>query len=99
MPLVFKHANSNVILSVSNKSELTHPRLSSDNSIAEPVIRLVAIFFVDGARGGGATAIIEENGISRSVSTGEIVAGMKLLEIRRGEIILGKGDKTCIMTL
>ena len=51
-------------------------------------VRLTAIFVGDASY-----AIIEEEGISRCVYVGDTVAGMKVLEIRRGEVILSKGDK------
>lgn len=41
----------------------------------------------------GNSAVFEENNVSKSVSIGDTVAGMKVLEIRRSEVVLGKGDK------
>ena len=56
--------------------------------------RLIAIFVGDASY-----AIIEEYGISRSVYVGDTVAGMKVMEIRRGEVSMSKGDKSLTMTL
>jgi hypothetical protein len=55
--------------------------------------RLTSVFIVNNAPE-KSTAIIEENGVSRSISIGDTVSGMEVLEIHRGEIILyGKGEK------
>jgi len=55
----------------------------------EPSIRLTAVFIMDGKRESGNKATIEENGVSRSVSVGDTVAGMEIIDIRRGEVVLG----------
>jgi len=38
-------------------------------------------------------AVFEEGNVSRNVTVGDTVAGMKVMEIRKEEVILGEGDK------
>lgn len=64
-----------------------------------PVIRLTAIYAATGFGRDKPTAIIEEGGVSRTIYVGDTVAGMTIAEIRRGAVILSKGDKKCAMTL
>ena len=64
-----------------------------------PVIRLTATFTAAGLRKKKPTVIIEENGVSRFASIGDKIAGMTIIEIRRGEVILNRGDRKCVMTL
>ncbi len=47
----------------------------------------------------GDAAIFEERGLSRSVSVGETIAGMEVLEIRNDEVVLSKENKGYRMTL
>ena len=71
-----------------NKSVAELNSIAELNKAAEEiVIRLTAIL-------GENLAIINENGADRSVSIGDTVGGMKVLEIRRSEdkVILGKGS-------
>jgi len=38
-------------------------------------------------------AVFEEDNVSRNVAVGDTIAGMKVMEIRKEEVILGEGDK------
>ncbi len=75
------------------------PEPDSRGSREEPSIRLTAVFIVTSARGAKNTATIEENGVSRSVSIGDTIAGMEVMEIRRGEVILSSETKKHTMTI
>lgn len=88
MPLIVKPADGSV--------QTDH---KSDSSHAEPKIRLTAVFIANGSQRNKPTAIIEEKGVSRSVYIGDIVAGMKIVAIRRGEVILDKDNKSYTMKL
>jgi len=78
MPLIVEHAIRSVV----------KPDKPDSRRAGLLDVRLTAIFVGDASY-----AIIEEEGISRCVYVGDTVAGMKVLEIRRGEVILSKGDK------
>lgn len=82
MPLIVKHSDRN--RGATDRSARVNP--DGDGSIADPVIRLTAII-------NETKAIIEEGGISRSISVGDTIARMKVVEIRRGKIILDKKDR------
>jgi hypothetical protein len=69
------------------------------NKPPSPLVRLTAVFLVSGARSGESTATIEEDGVSRSISVGDTVMGMEVMEIRRGEIILSGEAGTYTMML
>ncbi len=99
MPLVLKSPIKKAKRNSSSTSEAMKSRTDTGSPDAEPAIRLMAIIMPGGAQSGRATAIIEENGVSRSVSVGDTVAEMEVLEIRRGEVSLNKGDEVYKLTL
>lgn len=47
----------------------------------------------------GSTAIFEENRVSKVVSVGDSLAGMKILEIKNDRAVLGNGDKKYAVAL
>lgn len=55
-------------------------------------IQLTAIFAATDLQNEESTAIIEEDGVGRSISVGDIVAEMTVKEILRGTIILCKNN-------
>ena len=94
MPLTVTHKPKSV-----TGVALTVEKTAQPKPEPEPSIRLTTVFAATGSHGGKTTAIIEENGINRSISIGDTVAGMTVAEIKRGEVILSKGDKKCVMKL
>ncbi len=99
MPLVLvSPVKSNQRKSAPDTRKAMQPEIdavSSDvvSSDAEPVIRLMAILISNGKQGEKPMAIIEENGFSKSVSVGDTVAGMEVVEIRRDQVSLKKNDE------
>ena len=71
-----------------NRSKTTQTKTTESEPKAEIVIRLTAIL-------GENSAIFNEGGADRSISVGDTVGGMKVLEIRisEGKVVLGKGDE------
>jgi hypothetical protein len=47
----------------------------------------------------GGTAILKVDGADKSVSVGDTVSGMKVSEIRSGEVLLDKGGKKYTIAL
>ncbi len=73
-----------------NRIIQTRPYLpvKQEKSITKPKSSLRLTLILDGT-----SAVFEENNVSKSVSVGDTVAGMKVLEIGKSEVVLGKGDK------
>lgn len=95
MPLVGRRTEVEVSKPVVEKKEEEKPKPEERKPEPPkplPVVSLTAIV-------GQNAAIFEENGVSRTVSTGDTVAGLNVLEIRRGEVVLGKGSKKYTVTL
>lgn len=100
MPLVFVNSvKSNQRKSSSATREVMQPEIDAVSSDEEPVIRLMAILISSGAQGEKPMAIIEENSIGKSVSVGDTVAGMEVVEIRLDQVSLNKGDEFRSLTL
>jgi hypothetical protein len=92
MPLVMDHASRSAIEPGNPESQTTGKSASRSSDLLD--FRLTAIFVTDKPY-----AIIEENGTSRPVYAGDTVAGMRVVEINRGQVILSKGGKRQIMML
>ena len=56
------------------------------------IIRLSAVL-------GENSAIFVENGVSKSAAVGDTIGGLKVLEIKTEEVLLGNGDKKYTVTL
>ena len=71
-----------------NRSRTTQTQTTESKPKAEIVIRLTAIL-------GDNSAIFNEGGADKSISVGDTVGGMKVLEIQidEGKVVLGKGDE------
>jgi hypothetical protein len=99
MPLITeaqdaRHKTAESLKSLKSLNDLNDLNMKRLESSADSVIRLTAIFVANAS-----SAIIEENGLSRSVYVGDMAAGMRVIEIRRGEVILGRGSKRYAVTL
>lgn len=75
---------------LANRFTQTRPYLpvKQERNMPKPKSSLRLTLIIDGN-----SAVFEENNASKSVSVGDMVAGMKVLEIRKSEVVLGKGDK------
>lgn len=96
MPLIMVDTDAAAIY---KRSTMDRAELNPNNSDKNSSIQLTAVFVVTSARGGKNTANIEEKGLSRSISVGDTVAGMEVVEIRRGEVVLESGTEKHTMTL
>lgn len=76
--------NSPIELSLVNK--LAKPRSETSN---KPPVNLKLTLIMDDS-----TAMFEENKVSKYVSEGDTIGGLKVIEIRSNEVILSDGDKT-----
>ena len=94
MPLIMGRTTENTVNDAYSARKATGTKVE-----ARPVIRLTATFTATGLRRARPTVIIEENGVSRFVSVGGTIAGMTVVEIQRGKVILNRGDRKCVMTL
>lgn len=94
IPLTAKYDNKSAIKDASIARKTVQA-----NHDPYPVIRLTATFVATGLGRNKPTVIIEESDISRFVSVGDTIAGMTIVEIQRGKVILNKGDKKCVLTL
>ena len=90
VPLV-RSRSRNGTRSVSRPSA-TQVRTTESEPKKEVIIRLSAVL-------GENAAILEENGVSRSASTGDTIGGLKILEIKSGEVLLSDGNKKYTVTL
>ena len=94
MPLIVGHTTE----SVTDDAPATEATVKPKSEL-KPIIRLTAIYTATGFGRDKPTAIIEEGGVGRFIFVGDTVAGMTVAEIRRGEVILSKGDKKCVAKL
>ncbi len=76
------------------RSNTAQKKTTAKKPEAERVVRLTAIL-------GENSAIFKENGADKSVSIGDAVGGMKVLEIRinEGKVVLSKGDEKLTIAL
>ena len=97
MPLTVEDVGTSGIYEDSGEAMAIQKKTDANNG--EPLIRLTAVFIAGAAGGRGNIATIEENGVSRSISIGDTVAGMEVMGIQRGKVVLGNKDKKLTMKL
>ena len=90
VPLVRSRSRSGTG-SVSRPSA-TQVKTTESEPKKEVIIRLSAVL-------GENAAIFVENGVSKSASTGDTIGGLKVLEIKSDQVLLGGGDTKYTVTL
>ena len=90
VPLVRSRSRSGT--GTARKPSATQAKTTESEPKKEVIIRLSAVLGED-------AAIFEENGVSKSASTGDTIGGLKVLEIKSDEVLLGSGDKKYTVTL